>query len=148
MNEKKRTDANSDLVQVVRSLEQSIALLSQSEGVRFAWEQLDAAIKGGDAEAVSEAAEDMVERLNVVSRLTKTVDTIDPHVLELGQFQTLWKKRPKALVQDALVAGKLRERRMLLQAKEAETNRLLAYVAFVASMIALSIPFIERLLGP
>jgi hypothetical protein len=53
---------------------------------------------------------------------------------------------PRELVEDAVVEGKLRERRIILQAKEAQTNRFLAYAAIFASIVALSVPFVERFL--
>ena len=89
--------------------------------------------------------EPLVKLLEPLAKLQKIVDDLDPHTLSKDEFKKWWSKRPKAISQDAVVSGRLRERRILLQAKEAETNRRLAFAAFFAALVALAVPFIERL---
>jgi hypothetical protein len=92
------------------------------------------------------------QQLDPLAKLQKFVDDLDPHTLSPEKFKELWSKRPNEIIQGAVEAGRLRERRILLQAKEAETNRRLAYAAFFAALAALAVPFIEKgltvLIGP
>jgi hypothetical protein len=135
------------LPELVATLEESIVFLSQDEALQSARERLATAINARDSKDVAEAAQAVLEKLEVITQLTKTLQTLDPHVLEEGQFAKLWEKRPKDLVEEAVVEGKFRERRIILQAKEAETNRLLVRTAIGASVVALAVPVVERLLS-
>jgi hypothetical protein len=135
------------LPDVVAKLERLIAYLAQGPALRMARERLEAAIETSDPAEISEAAQALREELDVIAWLTKAVETIDPHVLDPAEFKKVWRKWPRVLVKEALVEGKLRERRIILQAKEARTNQLLALAAFAAALAAVAGPFIERWLS-
>jgi hypothetical protein len=100
--------------------------------------------------------EQQLAPLTKLTKLKKIVDALDPHTLTEQEFKKLWRQRPKTIIKDAVVSGRFRERRILLQAKEAETNRKLARTAFVAALVAvlaalitLAVPFIQKALnGP
>jgi hypothetical protein len=125
------------------TLEEYVAWLCESEEIRSATAELKAAMDSRDRTKAASAAEKVRQCAKEIEELTKLIDQVDPHVLDQAQVKSLRKLGPTKLVADALHEGKLRERRMLLQAMEADTNRRLAWVAFIAAMVALSIPFIE-----
>jgi hypothetical protein len=84
----------------------------------------------------------LVKALDQLAKLQKIVDDLDPHTISEVKFKKWWSKSTKEIIQDAAVSGRFRERRIILQAKEAETNRKLARIAFIAAMIALAGPLI------
>jgi excinuclease UvrABC nuclease subunit len=127
----------------VDALRRAIALLS-GESVRSATMQLQSAVKGGDLEQTAHDAKRLRDELELVADVVETADKMDPHTVDKTAFKKLWRLRPKKLVANALEEGKMRERRMILQAKEAQTNQLLAAAAFLAAIVALVVPY----LGP
>lgn len=128
------------------TLDKYLSWLCDSTETKSATEELKVAMASGDRTKAALAADKLRQPAKEIAELAKRIDQIDPHVLDPAEAKDLRKLGPIRLVEDALHHGKLRERRMLLQAMEAETNRWLAKVAVVAAVIALFIPFLERLL--
>ncbi len=88
-----------------------------------------------------------MSEFKLIAQLKSAVDKIDPHIIDEVELDRMMRKSPTALAREALLKGELRERRMIIQAKEARTNRWLAFVALIAAGAALAVPFIEKLLG-
>jgi hypothetical protein len=137
--------ATRDLGAVVAALRRSIAVLSRSETVESAARELNEALDQGDLTRTPVAAGRLNETLDLVKKLVKTADDIDPHVVDGAELDRLWRLAPDALVTEALLLGELRERRLVLQAMEAKTNRRLSSIAIGAAVVALLVPFVERL---
>jgi len=135
------------LPRLAASLEQAIIFLSESKDLELLQTQLDTAVREGNPTKATESAQDLAGRLNVIVSLKGTLDKIDPHTIDPKQFQDLKNKKLTELVEDALVEGKYRERRMILQAREAETNQNLAWAAWAAAIAAL-ITAVIGLIGP
>jgi quercetin dioxygenase-like cupin family protein len=141
----------SALRDLAKTIGQSVTLLSDSRSVRTASADLRKAVDDGDPVKASDAATDLLARLELIRKLTRAADDIDPHVLAPSELERLWKMEPTELIDDALREGKLRERRIMVEAKEAETNRRLARIAIGAavgaSLVALAVPLVERLVN-
>src|SRR6266568_1675256 len=151
MEGKAHADVQPGRPELVASLAQSIEFLSQDEHLQSRRQQLDAAIKSHNPEEVSRIAGELRKQLELISQLTGTLEKIHPHTISRQQFEDLKDKSPTELTEDALILGKMRERRMILQAKDAETNRRLAWAAWaaaiaatLAALIALIVPFIHK----
>jgi hypothetical protein len=128
-------------------LECALEALRKHPIIRTATRQLRDRVTSGekiDKETLDTLVNGLEQQLAPLIKLQKIVDDLDPHTLSEKEFKELWPKSPKRIIQDALEARRLRERRILLQAKEAETNRWLARIAFIAAMIALAVPFIDK----
>jgi hypothetical protein len=80
-------------------------------------------------------------------KLTELRDKIDPHVLTSDELSALRRKRPMEIVEEPLTIGHLRERRILVEAKDAETNHLLVRLTAAASIIALVAVIVDVVLG-
>jgi hypothetical protein len=137
-------DCQDHRTELVDLLEQSIMCLSENANLYKAMQSLKGALAMQNAASIIQAADSLLPQLELIGKLTDAVDKIDPHKMEPAQFKKLRRMRPTKLIEGALAEGKLRERRIILQAKEAATNRLLAYAAFLAAIIALAIPFITH----
>jgi hypothetical protein len=117
----KHSDTNGQAARrdLVAWLEQAIGFLSQS-----ALEKLNSAtnpMQQTDATKIKrQLDEPMRSELELIGKLAKIMDDIDPHSIKEQDLETLFKKGPSELVKDALVEGKLRERRIIIEAKEAE----------------------------
>jgi hypothetical protein len=122
---------------VAAKLEELIEFLSQS-----ALDELRGAmntILQTDETKVAQAAPELHSRLELIKELAEFLDKVDPHSIPEREFQELFRKRPTELVEDALVKGKLRERRIMIEAKDAEISRKLlrwTWVAAIAGVLA------------
>ena len=130
--------------ELAETLDAYVEWLCESDEIRSATTELKEAIANRDRTKAASSAEALRQRANKIEQLLKLVDQVDPHVLDQAQVKTLYEQGPIKLVKDALHQGKFRERRMLLEAIEAQTNQYLAWAAFLAAITALAVPFIER----
>jgi hypothetical protein len=117
-----------------------------SQEIKALRDGLAAAIRDGKGESVAAQAKQLRTGLKSAMELLDHADKLEPHSLEEAELRALFEKKPSELAMEALVKGKLRERRMVLQAKEAETNRRAVRVALGAAVIALVVPILPELL--
>ena len=143
MNPNERASAAKELRETVEALRRAIALLNRSDTVQGLTKELNDAVSAGDAETTETAARLLRTRLDLVTQLTKIAEDLDPHALDPSELDRLWRLPPTELVDEALFLGNFRERRMVLQAKEAETNRLLARAAIGASIVAVLVAVVD-----
>jgi hypothetical protein len=133
---------------LIEDLERALEALKEHPTLRATARQLRE--KATSGEGIHKETLDLVTRLEQqlapLAGLQKIVDALDPHILSRDEFNQLWSKGPKAIIQGAVESGRLRERRILLQAKEAVTNRWLALAAFFAALAALAVPLVEKAL--
>jgi hypothetical protein len=133
-----------DLERIVDALRNHPALRDESK------ELLQKVATANTSNALNETVDltnRLEQRLAPLVQLQKIVDDLDPHRLSKDEFKELWPKSPKEIISGAVESGRLRERRILLQAKDATTNRFLARMAFFAAMAALAVPVIDRALN-
>jgi hypothetical protein len=129
---------------LLQELERVVEALRNHPTLRNEAKQLRQAATTNDALGRTvDLTNELEERLAPLLKLQKIVDDLDPHRLSEDEFKELWPKKPKEIIRGAVETGRLRERRILLQAKEATTNTLLAKSAFLAAMTALAVPFID-----
>ena len=91
-----------------------------------------------DAEKAKQVPPQLRDQLKSIGEIAKILDDIDPHSINKAEFERLKKKRPTELVEDALAIGKLRERRVIIEAKEAEINRKLARWTWIAALAGIA----------
>jgi hypothetical protein len=119
--------------EVVEKLEKIIGSLCQS-----VLDELQGAMNA-TLQTGTHVAPQLHDRLKSISEIAKILDDIDPHSINKEKIEELKKQGPTELVEDALAQGKLRERRILIEAKVAEINRKLlrwTWVAAIASVFA------------
>ena len=143
-----KSSSGADRRELADTLEEYVAWLCESDEIRSATAELKAAMANRDRMKAASAFGNLRQCWQEIEQLIKLIDQVDPHVLHRAQVRTLRKLGPIKLVEEALDQGKFRERRMLLQAMEAQTNQRLAWAAFLAAMAALAVPFIDRGLRP
>jgi hypothetical protein len=130
---------------LLQELESAVDALLNDPRLRDDAKQLrESAAKSDTLDKTVDLTTRLQRRLAPVAKLQKIVDDLDPHRLSEDEFDELWPQRPKEIIRGAVVSGRLRERRILLQAKEARTNTWLARSAVFAALVALLVPFIDR----
>lgn len=127
--------AHAPLRELVAILDRTSIWISASEPTRMAATELEEALAGEDAARTEVAALALSARLELMRKLTDLRDKIDPHVLYPEELKRLRAMDPGDLVDDALLQGRLRERRILVEAMEAATNRLAARIAVGAAIL-------------
>jgi nitrogen-specific signal transduction histidine kinase len=127
--------ANDPRRELVESLEQTILLLSSSSHVKLACERFNEAVSQSDGAVASGATRQFKEDIEPLTTLVKTADVLDPHILTAEELEGLGHSPTDELVRAALTKGALRERRILLQAAEANTNRRIARWAIGAIVV-------------
>ena len=105
---------------------------------------VDKAIR--DGENPSAHVDSYRSALAKLRELIEFRDKIDPHVLTSDDLSALRRKRPMEIVEEALRIGRLRERRILVEATDAETNHRLARLTAAASIIALVAVIVDVIL--
>jgi hypothetical protein len=131
---------------LAKELRDAAGEMLHSQQIKALRDGLAAAIRDGKGESVAGQAEELRTGLKSAMELLDHADKLEPHSLEEAELRALFKKKPSEIAMEALVEGKLRERRMVLQAKEAETNRRAVRVALGAAVIALAVPILPELL--
>jgi hypothetical protein len=133
--------------ELAKLLEQSVEHLS--EDLLNEAKPLEEAINTGKVADISQAAQNFLKlpQLECIKALTEIEGKIDPHAIEPKQFRELWRKKPEQLIEEGLAEGKYRERRIILDARNLQTNQRLGWVAIIAAVVALSVPFIDHLLS-
>jgi hypothetical protein len=132
-------------LELIEKLDEIVARLSSSPEVKSACERLDEAVKGPGAGA-HDAANDFMMAFKPLITVIKIADQIDPHVLTPEELAGLGDSSTDQLVRKALTKGALRERRMLLQAAEANTNRRIARWAIAAIFVNASATLVAGLI--
>jgi hypothetical protein len=130
-------------LELIEKLDEIVARLSSSPEVKSACERLNEAVKGADAHG---AANDFKKAFEPLTTVVKIADQIDPHVLTPEELAGLGDSSTDQLVRKALTKGALRERRMLLQAAEANTNRRIARWAIAAIFVNASATLVAGLI--
>jgi hypothetical protein len=104
--------------------------------------------EGVNETAVAESVNDLLGRIKLAINLLDAADKLDHHSLPESEVNRLFAMRPRELAKEALRKGEFRERRLVLQAREAETNQRLAITAGCAAIIALIVPFLSGIPTP
>jgi hypothetical protein len=76
--------------------------------------------------------------------ITTAVKDLPPHALDADEIERLWGLRPDQIATEALRRGEYRERRLMIEALAVKTNQRLAWIAIVAALVALAVPFIGK----
>jgi hypothetical protein len=119
------------------TLDAAIDRLASEPDLVGAREAVDDTIRQRDGPSVIAAATTYIRELAVLRELIDIREKIDPHVLTIDEIAALRSKAPAEIVEEALRIGRLRERRILIEAKEAETNQRLVRLTATASVVAL-----------
>jgi quercetin dioxygenase-like cupin family protein len=127
-------------------LDQAISWTAADRSYDDAARALASAMTSGDLEAVRQAKVEYERLLRELESGITLRDDLDPHALEPDDLAELRTKGSIDLAEEALLQGRMRERRILIEARQAETNRRLAWIAVLAAFAALSVPIIDRLL--
>ena len=131
--------------ELFEQLDKIVARLSSSDEVTSACKRLDKAVNGPGAAAHC-AAKNFKEAFEPLTTVIKIADEIDPHVLTPEELTALGNSKTDQLVREAATKGALRERRILLQAAEANTNRRIAWFAIAAIVVNASATIVAGLI--
>jgi hypothetical protein len=128
----------------VATLDDAICWLTKAPQLVGGQAAVDKAIRDGqDPAALVETYKSALAKLRELIELR---EKIDPHVLTSEELTALRRKPPMEIVEEALKIGRLRERRILVEAKDAETNNWLARLTAAASIIALAAFIVDVIL--
>lgn len=122
----RRAEAPDPRLELVDTLGMTIVALSASGHIQSACERFNQAVARSDGADSVGALPEFEEAMKPLTTLVKTTNAIDPHILTEKDLRGLGRSTTDELVRTALRKGSLRERRLLIQAAEANTNRTIA----------------------